>query len=199
MDLKDTSEIFKNYFEAFAVVVGGFWTWFTYMRLELEKITNKRAEERYKQEQELYKQAIVEIDLTAEPLKIPKDPNTYISVLVEVLNKGRQKTFMLYEKTICTVTEVTFQEDGKMAMGPFIQTSSPAVFTPAKGTSLGTFLPVGYVHKMNCFAKIKGPGLYLVDFWTALTDEEMQKRIELGEDIKNKSLQWGTQTIITIP
>lgn len=175
----------------FVPIIAGFWVWFTYRRLHLEE---KARDEEAQRKRDLYAEATVEIDLRCERLSGLPEGIFMISIAVEMSNKGNRKTYLEYRKTQCSVARMTFDHDWKIVLG-----NPVAAVAPIDAQEFGTYLPVGYVHRMQCFAKVDGPGLYVIRFDNELSDEEMQIRREAGIKIpQGAKLYWEGKVVANI-
>lgn len=175
----------------FVPLVTGFWIWFKFKTLHVEE---KARDEEAQRKRDLYAEATVEVGLSCERLGGMPEGIFVIAIAVEMKNKGNRKTHLEYRKTRCSVARMTFDSDWKIVLGKPV-----AAVAPIDGQDFGTYLPVGYVHRMQCFAKVDGPGLYVVRFDNELSDEEMRIRRESGLMIpEGTKLFWEGKVVANI-
>ena len=189
-----------------AVLIGGGWAWYTFRALgernrakaeienlelrnrkgleEIEglQISQQKLElEVQKLEQEARAGGVIEISIEASQQTLPNDSSCYISVTVEIVNKGKRNTRLIYgeEKGPLFVYAVDTTENGALSFRgvnayPVPVGRSPNVPSPSVNVRAGGRETVPF------FVRVDSAGLYLLVFTARLSDEEQEIAKRLG-------------------
>lgn len=145
---------------ALAVVIGGGWTLYIFIRLRT--IDKAKAELRKLQ----HEQAVVAIDVDAKQLNRYDDDGYVISGVAVASNKGNRNTQIDFSADdSCTITKVVFNESGQPTDGDSINTPFHVAY----------YLRTGAEIKFPFAALVSSPGVYKVTVRSPLHAPEAEQ------------------------
>ena len=155
----------QSWLIAFAVLVGGAWSVYTFGALgqvERTKIA-------------LFQQAQVNIDIAAQEELTCSDPAGFcIAATVTISNNGSRDVSLSYEKPPFSAQKVAFDENGNSRLlWPLRQKNL---------LSVERTLRTGEEVEYPFFVKVSEAGLYLLEFRVPLPENEMEIHREFAED-----------------
>ncbi len=148
LDIRGVAEVCKDFSEAVAVIGGGAWTVYTFSALG----TRARAQA------EQYRQAVVEVQVTAkvESYASTEERPYVASVVATVTNKGTRNTFIKFDgDPPFRVYQVRFDDKG-------VGNQELLLTIPTGHTELN--LRAGATHRFFAAFRFRDPGLYTIIF-----------------------------------
>jgi len=165
---KSSHESFKNFATgvqnwviAVAVVVGGAWTLYTFVTLDMQG----RAE------RELFRQAQLKIEIDAAQ-ESPEGADQCIAAIVRITNTGSRNTFLDYSGNPFSVTKIEFDQKGNSRFGQELKQRHLL--------SQSRVLRTGEAVEYPFFVTVSEPGMYLVQFRVYLPEGELEEHLKAG-------------------
>ena len=161
---------------SFAVLVGGGWTLYTFVTLDMAK----RAEK------ELFAQAQVNVDVSARQ-EIRENGDPCIVASVKVTNAGGRNVFLDYSGKPFSVTRVSFDQAGNSYLGDELHQDS---------LWASRVLRAGETDQYPFLMAVRDPGIYIVQFKVPLPKEEMPEHLKAGGPAGK--IYWQGSTVVNI-
>lgn len=160
---KDVAAGIQNLAVAMAVIVGGVWTVYTFSILGT----------REKAKAELFKQAVLQIEVDARQERIAGVSSPIIGAVVKITNTGNRNTFLDFKEPPLSVTRIDFDNNGTAQPG--FSRTQPHLF------GAWMVLRTGATVQFPYFLTVTEPGLYVVAFRVLLTSEEKEESDKISE------------------
>ena len=207
MNLADFSDLMTG----LAILAGGAWAMFNFTalgklaksraelaNLELDRVNKQKEieakvyEHRQKELviQELEQKArigsVINVTLQARQLALPDDASLYVSVVVQIENKGTINTRMVYgedRKPLSVYPAIAIDDTGVPHFGPpkkygTLVTTSPGELSPSVNVRAGGS------ERLYFFFRVKAPGLYLLAFAVPVDTDNQSIAEEMGFKFK---------------
>ena len=184
--LKDFASIVKDAIFTLGIIIGGIWAYFKFRKLNVYKESILKIEEL---EKKLKEQPIVKTSIEASLKTLGND--RYILGEITMINSGNRSTYLEFYDSICTATEVDYNEIedtffGKEFIG-YINYDSYVL-------KAGNQINIPFIIKIN------NSDIYLIAFWINVPkkDQELYQDIynDMGVLRKADKMYWGTQKYI---
>jgi hypothetical protein len=184
--LKDFASIFKDVIFTLGIIIGGIWAYFKFRKLNIYKESILKIEELKKK---LKEQPIVKTSIEASLKTLGND--RYILGEIIMINSGNRNTFLEFCDSICTATEVDYNE--------FEETFFGKEFNGFINCDL-CILKAGNQINIPFIIKVNDSDIYLIDFWINVPqkDQELYQDIynDIGVHRKAGKIYWGAQKYI---
>jgi hypothetical protein len=145
--------------------------------------TLKTQAEIQKIELDVKRQAIIDITIEASPQSLANDSSQYVSVVIEITNKGNRITRLSFEgKNPFSVTPVltnTVGEELPFDMKRRVTLPVPRASYPANASPSLVIRPGGR-EQIPFFFRVNSPGLYFLSFSSQLSTMEQNEALEAG-------------------
>jgi hypothetical protein len=170
-DFADLMQAVRDIATILAVIAGGIWSLFTFNAL---RIRQKARAEVQELERKLKQQAVVDINIDANQLRLPGDRSLYVEIVVSIKNVGNRNTHLVSKDSPLILTEILWDgnKGNKQVEGEY--------YTFWGG--LDYVLRVGICHKVPCVVRVENPGLYKIVFAVELSPEELDVAAEAGQE-----------------
>jgi hypothetical protein len=181
---KTVSEIVHHITIVVAVVIGGSWTVFTFVRFghvaKAKAELEKQLVDIEVQRKLLRESAVLEAQVVASQVKLQKHKDKYISAVVAIKNVGNRDTYIMYSEAHFFVTPVSYTADGAMVYGKLTAANYPS---PSGRNWLATTIPPAFTREIPYTFRVSEPGIYLISFEAKAYDEtgEAAKKFEKQE------------------
>jgi hypothetical protein len=162
---------------ALAILVGGIWTLFTFSSLG----------ERQKAQNELFKQAVIDITIECNQQHFEQEKDDYIQADVKIVNQGKRNTNLNFSNSALEVSKLVFLKDGSTDKVPQIEQRLEAA---------SIVLRSGATQHYSFVVKIEEKGFYMLKFSVPLDSVEMAEHIAAGGP--KGEITWGGSTSILI-
>ncbi len=150
-DIASLASAAQNAAIAIAVVVGGTWTLYTFIRLGSVR---KAKAELQKLQLDLAQQAVVSIDVTAEQMARYRGDGFVLCGAATVVNKGNRNTLIDFSADDSwTVTRIDFNKHGQPVDGGTIELP----------TEMTYYLRAGATVRFPFVARVEASGVYRVN------------------------------------
>jgi len=157
---KNLASGMQSWIVSVAVLVGGGWTFYTFVALDMAK----RAEK------ELFAQAQVNIKIAAREEDLGNGRSCVVAI-VEVANAGGRNVFLDYSEKPFSVRRVSFDQAGNSHFGE-------ELFQPNLWGS--RVLRGGETDQYPFLVSVRDPGMYIVQFRVPLPQREMEEHLRAG-------------------
>lgn len=154
-----------------AVILGGLWTYFTFRTF---RQTAKAEAEISVMERQLREQAAFDLDIDVAQESLPGDSAHYASISVRMKNVGNRNARIDFKKSVLSVDRVHFDNKGKMI------SSGAKISFKMQSDDEGVVVRANTSETIPFFVKLPGPGLYLLNFYSQVSPEEMQIAAQAG-------------------
>jgi hypothetical protein len=143
-----------------ALIVGGIWTLWTFSSLG----------ERQKAQDELFKQAVLDIIVDCKQEQLNNDD--YIHANVKIVNHGKRNTFLDFSDSPCQVHKLVFSDDG----------SAETTFSISQDnlTSRSIVLRSGATQEYPFVIKVPEKGFYVIEYRVPLDSTEFTEHTRAG-------------------
>lgn len=160
-----------------AIIVGAIWTLWTFWSLG----------ERQKAQDELFKQAVIDISIECKQQQIEHNNDDYIQANVKIVNQGKRNTFLDFKDPPLNVEKLIFNDDGSSKIAYTLEQKSY--------TSASIVLRSGATQGYSFVVKVPEKGFYLVRFLVPLDSTEVKEHVVAGGP-KGKINWTGTTSIL---
>jgi hypothetical protein len=160
-----------------AILLGGIWSFYTFSALG--SVERAKAE--------LFKQAIVDVEIEAKQEWLANDSSLYIFANVKVMNRGNRNASYMFTGAKLTVTKSGFDQRGASLLGEKIAE------LPTIGNGV---LRIGATRTAPVVVKVPTPGLYYLSFDMPVTEADMQIYRQAGGE--GDKPVWSGQTYIIV-
>jgi hypothetical protein len=201
---KTLAETVQSLAIACGVLIGGFWTLFTFNALQ----TSYKAEAEIRQlELATREQGVVNIAVNAGQVSIANDAGRYIKIGIQVQNTGNRNLMLEFPEYALTIAKVQTNEGGQLRREWYKFSPIPSLY-PAKIHShkleSNAFVePVekelvraGQTIDYPCWFRVEEAGLYLVTFVGRLTGEDLGVTQQAFGEVRPISV--GEHTFIVV-
>jgi hypothetical protein len=173
---KDLAAGIQSWIISIAVLVGGGWTLYTFVALEM----TKRAEK------ELFGQAQVNIKIAAKQEEIESGEPCVVAI-VELTNAGGRNVFLDYSEKPFVVKRVSFDQAGN---------SYPREVLRQPNISASRVLRAGETVQYPFLVLVQDPGMYIVQFEVPLPRAEMEEHLKRGGP--EGKIYWQGSTVLNV-
>jgi hypothetical protein len=185
---KFTSAV-QNIFASFAIIIAGFWTYFTFRHLR----TKNKADAELasillnveKEKRNLVEHGILEIEISAKQIKTVNDENYCIAIIAKFTNKGNSITSIdLTSNELIIINEVLFDSNGMSYLNPLKYQA---------GYQSGIFsIRAGATTKYPFFVMVNSKGIYTIDIFAKVYDRDSKLDTILNENPSDNYWTGGT-------
>ncbi len=184
--LRDFANFFKDIIFTLGIIIGGIWAYFKFRKLNVYKESILKIEEL---EKKLKEQPIVQTSIEASFKILGNDK--YIIGEVLMINSGNRNTFLDFNDSICTASEVSYNEVEKNYFG---KEFSGYINYDTYVLKAGNQINIPFI------IKVDNADIYLIDFWINVPKKELKLYREIYNDLgvrrKAETVYWGTQKYI---
>lgn len=160
-----------------ALLVGGGWTLYTFVTLDLAK----RAEK------ELFAQAQVNVDVAARQ-EFRENGDPCIVATVKVTNAGGRNVFLDYSEKPFSVARVSFDKAGNSHLGDELPQD--------RLLWASRVLRAGETDQYPFLRAVRDPGIYIIQFKVPVPKEEMPEHLKAGGP--TGKIYWQGSTVVNI-
>jgi hypothetical protein len=150
---------------AFAVIVGGCWTLWTFSSLQQVEKAKTEVEQLRRS---LRERGVLVITLRPSQIKTADASTHYVLVDVEVVNQGNSSEVIDWTQGGLRVTKVHKDDHGSLAFGP---TLNMEYSTPGEQTTTSSILS-GQTRRFPFLVPLQGPGIYHIEFEASVMPTE---------------------------
>jgi hypothetical protein len=177
-DIANLAQAAQSSAVAIAVIIGGTWTLYTFIRLR----TVRRARaELHKLQLESAEQAVVSIDVRVEQMDRYSGPGYVLSGAAVVTNKGNRNTRIDFSaEDSCSITRVDFNGAG--------QAVDRETFNVPLDTTY--YLRSGAMITFPFIARVQSPGVYRVDVKSPLHSPDASQAAATSTDGQEAGYIW---------
>lgn len=174
---KNITDAIHNIVVILAIIVGAVWTLYTFWSLG----------ERQKAQNELFKQAVVDISIECNQQHMEQPNEDYIQANVKIVNQGKRNTLLDFRDYPLKVDKLIFSADG----------SSETEFQIKQGLdSESIVLRSGATQEYSFVVKVPEKGFYVVKFEVPLDSTEIKEH--LAAKGPQGDISWAGSTSILI-
>jgi hypothetical protein len=174
----------QSYVVSVAVIVGGAWTLYTFVALDVKT----RAE------RELFAQAQIDIEIDARQ-EVLEAGDLCIAATVKLTNTGKRNVFLDYRQKPFSVARLTFTHDGNSRFG-----------SPLLQPSLSDFrvLRTGETVRYSYAVTVPEPGMYIVRFMTPIPNVEIDEHDKIANRAgaprrpADRPVYWAGSTLVNV-
>jgi hypothetical protein len=185
-DLANYAKVAQSLSVAVAVIIGGTWTLFTFVRLGTIK---KAKAELERLQQELLEQAIVSIKVNASQLDDTENEGYVLAGEAIVSNKGNRNTLIDFSSSdCCVITKITFDDDGQTIIGD-------SFYAPFYMTY---YLRAGAEINFSFITKVPEPGIYKILVSSPLHNIDATQASALTKEEGHRKYIWQGVKYISV-
>ena len=178
---------------AAAIIIGGGWTLYNF--IQLDEI-GKREAELENLQRSLYERAKLDIRLASKALVKTEQGHRYLSITIEIENKGNLREVFLWRDSGLKAARVSISDTGnrissKVKNIPFSRLDVPAISE--------AILP-GHSRRFPFLIRFDEAGIYHIEFFATVSPEEEQKSLEDHKTAGSEAVkyQWTESTYVYI-
>jgi hypothetical protein len=138
--------------------------------------------------------AVLELSISAEQAFLPDGASYYISAVVEVENKGKESTRLVYENRRPFSVYTVRLDGGGQRFKDKTDYIVPLSINP-NASSPSMIVRAGSRERLNFFCQVESPGLYFLVFSAALPKEQQAIAEELGFTFRGR---WAAKEYVVI-
>jgi hypothetical protein len=176
---------------AIAVLVGGGWALYTFIRLR--QVDRARAELEQAR-RDLLQRAIIDVSVKASQMASEPNSPKYLLVEVSLVNKGSRTEVLDWYESGCQASMVLGHGDNGLDFGQPV-----AGKYVAKGLAvLSTTVLPGGNRVLTFLLPVPDGGIYHVEFWGALSHDEAELSSAEHAAETGDQLLWSTSTLVSV-
>ncbi|HEY6230733.1 MAG TPA: hypothetical protein VIW64_05690 [Pyrinomonadaceae bacterium] len=176
-DLKELAAAMQNLAVTLAILVGGAWTLYTFMRL---RYIEKSKAELKELEQRTREQAVVDVNLEAVQLATD-DGTRVVSATAVVKNKGNRNVYLDLQVARWSTARVSFDSDG----GVILRDKKGADFD-----FVGHWVRVGGVVRFPTVISIREAGIYRIEFAVPVSPSDVLSPSQKAQNETSRKWWW---------